>query len=54
MKLEINREKLSKGIQKSEKISSKNSTLPVLSCVLLKSSEKELKIMSTNLDLGLR
>lgn len=53
MKLEINREKLSRGIQKSEKISSKNSTLPVLSCVLLQSSEKELKIKSTNLDLGL-
>jgi DNA polymerase-3 subunit beta len=53
MKLEINREKLSRGIQKSEKISSKNSTLPVLSCILLQSSGKELKIKSTNLDLGL-
>lgn len=53
MNLEINREKLSKAIQKSEKISSKNSTLPVLSCILLQSGNGVLKIKSTNLDLGL-
>lgn len=53
MKLEINKEKLSKGVQKSEKISSKNSTLPTLSCILLRSGNGGLKIESTNLDLGL-
>ncbi len=53
MNLKIDREKLSRGIQKSEKISNKNSTLPVLSCILLQSGNDMLRIKSTNLDLGL-
>ncbi|MEY4602672.1 MAG: hypothetical protein RL292_613 [Candidatus Parcubacteria bacterium] len=53
MKIECVKEKLSKALVKAEKMTSKQSTLPVLSCVLLKAEGSTLSISSTNLDLGL-
>jgi DNA polymerase-3 subunit beta len=53
MKLEINKEKISQAINKSEKISTKNSTLPVLECVLLDFDGENLNLKSTNLDISL-
>jgi len=53
MKLEINKERLLKSIQKAEKVASKNLTLPVLSCLLFETKENTLKIKATNLDISL-
>jgi len=53
MKIECVKEKLSKALSKAEKMTSKQSTLPVLSCVLLKVEGSTLSISATNLDLGL-
>ncbi len=53
MQLEISKEKLSQAISKAEKITGKNLTLPVLSCLLLKTEKDVLKVMATNLDLGI-
>lgn len=53
MKLEISKEKLVKAIYKAEKITGKNLSLPVLSCVLLDAQKDNLRIVATNLDLGI-
>jgi DNA polymerase-3 subunit beta len=53
MKLECSKEKLVKAISKAEKITGKNLSLPVLGCVLLDANNGNLKISSTNLDLGI-
>ncbi|MBP6974403.1 MAG: DNA polymerase III subunit beta [Candidatus Pacebacteria bacterium] len=53
MKLETIRERLVDAIQKAEKVTSKNATLPVLKCVLLEAKDNSLLIRSTNLDIGL-
>ena len=53
MKLEAPKEKLSKAITKAEKVTGKNLTLPVLSCLLLKAADGVLKVIATNLDLGI-
>ena len=53
MKLEGVREKISEAIQKAEKITSKNQTLPILKCVLLEVKNGSLLIKATNLDIGL-
>ncbi len=50
MKIECIREKLSAALSKAEKITSKNSTLPVLSCVVLETKNQNVTIRSTNLD----
>jgi len=50
MKIECIREKLSVALSKAEKITNKNGTLPVLSCVLLEVKNQNLFIRSTNLD----
>ena len=52
MKLECLREKLAHAVYKAEKITGKNLTLPVLKCVLLEAQNNNLKILATNLDLG--
>jgi DNA polymerase-3 subunit beta len=52
MKIEVTKEKISAALNKAEKMTSKNSSLPILSCVLLKTEENTLTISSTNLDLG--
>jgi len=53
MKLDINKEKLLKGIQKTEKVVGKNMTLPVLSCILIETEKDYLKISATNLDISI-
>lgn len=53
MKFICSKEKLHNLVSKAEKISGKNSTLPVLSCVLLEAKENHLIIRSTNLDIGI-
>ncbi len=53
MKLEISKEKLAYAVSKAEKITGKNLTLPVLSCLLLKTGKDSLRVVATNLDLGI-
>ena len=53
MKFECVVEKLKEAINKVEKITQKNSTLPILSCVLLDVSKNTLTVKATNLDLGI-
>lgn len=53
MKIEAIRDRLVEAIQKAEKVTSKNATLPVLKCVLLEAKGSALYIRSTNLDIGL-
>ena len=50
MKIECIKEKLSQALTKAEKITSKNPTLPVLSCIILEAQNQNLTIQSTNLD----
>ena len=50
MKIECMREELSLALSKAEKITSKNPTLPVLSCVYLEGKGQNLIISATNLD----
>lgn len=52
MKLECVKEKLADAVQRAEKITSKNPTLPVLSAILLEVKGGSLFIRATNLDLG--
>ncbi len=53
MKFEGVKERIADAIQKAEKITSKNQTLPVLKCVLLDVQKNCLLIKATNLDIGL-
>ncbi|HEY0221177.1 MAG TPA: DNA polymerase III subunit beta [Candidatus Paceibacterota bacterium] len=53
MHIECVKEKLVYAISKAERVTSKNITLPVLSCILLEASESSLTIKATNLDLGI-
>lgn len=53
MKVECLREKLAYATSKAERITGKNLTLPVLSCMLLEATGSILKIRATNLDLGI-
>lgn len=53
MKFECVTEKLKDAVQKVEKITQKNSTLPILTCVLFVVDKNKLTIKSTNLDLGI-
>ena len=53
MKIECIKEKLAASISKAEKITAKNSPLPVLKCVLLETKGSDLLIRATNLDLGI-
>jgi DNA polymerase-3 subunit beta len=53
MKIECVKDKLAKALSKSEKITVKNGTLPILSCFLLKAEKDSMTITSTNLDVGL-
>ncbi len=53
MKIECIKEKLSGAISKAEKITGKNMTLPILSCILLETKNGSVVIRSTNLDLGI-
>ncbi len=53
MKVECTKEKLKYFVSLADKITSKNSTLPILDSILLIAENKILKIRSTNLDVGI-
>jgi DNA polymerase-3 subunit beta len=53
MKIECVKEKIISSITLAEKMTGKNLTLPILSCIHLKASGSELTIKATNLDLGI-
>ncbi len=54
MKIECSQDKLRRAVGMTEKIAGKHMTLPVLSCLLLDASDKNiLTIKSTNIDLGI-
>lgn len=53
MKIESVASKLGEAISKAEKVTGKNLTLPVLSCILLEAKNRELTIRATNLDVGI-
>ena len=53
MKIECIRERLAEAVSKAEKITSKNASLPVLKCILLKATKEGLFISATNLDIGI-
>lgn len=54
MKIECNKDKLLKAIQKAEKITGKSASLAVLSCLILKTNGDKLEISATNLELGIK
>jgi DNA polymerase III sliding clamp (beta) subunit (PCNA family) len=53
MKAECLKEKFYIAVSKAEKITGKNMTLPILSCVLIEAKNNFLTIKATNLDLGI-
>ena len=53
MKAECIKEKFCLAVSKVEKITGKNMTLPILSCVLIEAKGSSLILKSTNLDLGI-
>ncbi len=53
MKLESLKEKLFKATSKAEKVTGKNLSLPVLSCLMLDAKKDSFKIIATDLDLGI-
>lgn len=53
MNIECIKDKLSYAISKVEKITGKNISLPILSCILLEAKDSTLTLKSTNLDLGI-
>jgi DNA polymerase-3 subunit beta len=53
MKIECIQERLAEAVSKAEKITSKNASLPILKCILLKATKEGLFINSTNLDIGI-
>jgi DNA polymerase III subunit beta len=53
MKAECLKEKFYVAVSKAEKITGKNMTLPILSCVLIEAKNNFLTIKATNLDLGI-
>jgi DNA polymerase-3 subunit beta len=53
MKAECIKEKFCLAVSKAEKITGKNMTLPILSCVLIEAKGNYLILKSTNLDLGM-
>jgi DNA polymerase-3 subunit beta len=53
MNIECIKEKLAYAVSKAEKVTGKNITLPILSCILLEAHDSVLTIKATNLDLGI-
>ncbi len=53
MKAECIKEKFSSAVSKAEKITGKNMTLPILSCILIEAKGNFLTVKATNLDLGI-
>jgi DNA polymerase-3 subunit beta len=52
MKLTIQRENLLKGLQKSQSVAEKRSSMPVLSNVLLEAKDQQLHLTATNLEVS--
>ncbi len=53
MKVQCVKDLLIEAVSKTEKITSKNPTLPVLKCILLQAKENTLLLRATNLELGI-
>ncbi len=53
MKVECIKEKFCSAISKAEKITGKNMSLPILTCILIEAKGNLLTIKATNLDLGI-
>lgn len=54
MKVECSKSRLRDALIKADKVTGKNATLPVLSCIVLEAKGSSLIIQSTNLELGLK
>jgi DNA polymerase-3 subunit beta len=54
MKIECKKEKLLKAILKADKVVGKGVSLPVLSCVVLKTLDDKIEVRATNLEIGLK
>jgi len=53
MKIQINKEKLQKGVQIVQNIITPKSVLPILSNILIESHRNKIKLTSTDLDIGI-
>lgn len=53
MKIECIKEKLIEGIAKADRLTGKNLSLPILSCIHMKASKSSVVIRATNLDCGI-
>ncbi len=53
MKFESNKEKILVAINRADRITGKNASLPVLSCILLDAQKDGVMVKATNLDIGL-
>lgn len=53
MKAECTKEKFQFAVTKTEKVTGKNMTLPVLGCILIEAKDNTLILRATNLDLGI-
>src|ERR1700731_191789 len=54
MKFSVSKDKLLEGLQTVQNVVSTRTTLPILSNVLLQASGNELKLTTTDLDVGVR
>lgn len=53
MKIECIKDKLIEGVSKADRLTGKNLSLPILSCINLKATRNSLVIRATNLDCGI-
>ncbi len=53
MKIESVKEKLASAISKAEKVTGRNSSLPILKCVMIETGDNNITVKATNLDLGI-
>jgi len=53
MKIECIKDKLVEGINKADRLTGKNLSLPILSCIYIKASKNSIIIRATNLDCGI-
>lgn len=54
MKLSVSKEKLLEGLQTVQNVVSTRTTLPILSNVLLEAGDGQLRLTTTDLDVGMR
>ena len=54
MKLSVSKEKLLEGLQTVQNVVSTRTTLPILSNVLLEAADGQLRLTTTDLDVGMR